>query len=262
MTAIRPTALLLALGALAGGTLAQPAAAASRRAAACQTRPAAPRGRRAPRARGCVPRTRRGPGAKGPWRGLDGARYEFEDLQISGTMTAAAPADAGFDFTARSTTIIRPKARREGGVLRRDRSDVGGRFRLQGSYVLATARPVDYGITSTARWVDGDRVVDCSWNRPAGIDTLGLQIYPERNRIAIRYSLYTGGWACRHETTDSPSCGQGTGGDASVMFYKEIEFTRRWIKLPIDLRWRTGENVGCEFRWNGWVRLKKLRPGE
>lgn len=208
-----------------------------------------------------MPRTRRAPAGTRPFKGLDGARYEFEDLQVSGTLTASAPADADFGFSAQSTTIVRPKARTEGGILRRDRSDVGGRFTLAGSYVFATAHPVDYAIRSTARYVKDDEAVDCTWNAPSGIDRLGLQIYPKRGRVAIRYSLYTGGWGCR-DTTDRPSCGNATGDDASVMFYKEIEFTRRWIKLPIDLQWRTGDTVDCEFRWNGWVRLKKLRAGE
>ncbi|MDW5593801.1 hypothetical protein VSS74_05615 [Conexibacter stalactiti] len=176
-------------------------------------------------------------------------------------MPQAAEREAAGSRSACSTARITNKTRVEGDILRNERSDIGGRFMLRDRVVVATARPVDYAIRSSARFADSNGTRDCSWNRPTQTDRFGMAIYPQRDRIAIKYSLVSGGWACK-DAPEHPSCGIGDGGDASVMFYKEIEFTRRWIKLPVDLQWRSRENVACEFRWNGFVRLKKLRDGK
>lgn len=254
----RPLVGLVAGAALLALALLAPvgAAAAARR-PACTQRAQSGRRRAA-----CVPRTTSRRAPSGGFGALDGNEYEFDGVQISGTMTARAPRDADFGFRASSTAILRPLVRTEQGpIFRRRMTEVGGRFRFDGDYVFATMSHVGYRIRSEATYHprNGDPI-DCTWNAPTGVDRLGLQIYPKRDRIAIRYTLDTGGWGCRN-TVVTPSCGHETGGDASVMFYKEIEFTRRWIKLPIDLQWRTRQDVECAFRWNGYVRLKKLRNG-
>lgn len=175
-------------------------------------------------------------------------------------MTAHERPGSDWTFKALATTRLAPGTRSEGsGGLRQTHREVGGHFTLRGDYVLATARPVAYRLTSSAEYEENDEVVDCTYDRPLAIDTFNLMIYPQRDRVAIRWSLPLSGWGCRHETTGHPSCGNDDGGDASVMFYKEIEFTRRWIKLPIDLQWRARDTVECDFRWNGYVRLKRLR---
>jgi len=231
-------------------------AAASRR-GPCSTA----RGRaRARRRAGCAPRAtrRRATGAFGP---LNGIEYEFDGVQLSGTLTASAPADADFRFDAVTTAVVSPKTRTSGGILRRTETEVGGRFLLHGEYVQTAVRPVTWRTTSSARYEENGDVVDCSYPRPFATDQLSLFIYPKRDRIAIRYGLTVPGWACRHQTTQYPSCGNGKTYDADVAFYKEIEFTRRWIRLPVDLEWRLSDTVDCTIRWNGWVKLKKLRDG-
>lgn len=236
-------------------TVAAPAADAASRRRPCTTARA-----RARRRTGCTPRaTRRG--AARPFGPLDGIEYEFDGVQVSGTLTATAPDDADFRFEAVTTAVISPKTRTSGGILRRTETEVGGRFLLHGAYVQTAVRPVTWRTTSSARYEENGEVVDCSYPRPFATDQLSLFIYPKRDRIAIRYGLTAPGWACRHQTTQYPSCGNGKTYDADVAFYKEIEFTRRWIRLPIDLEWRLRDTVDCTIRWNGFVKLKKLRDG-
>lgn len=210
-----------------------------------------------------MPSSRRGSGAGRPFGGLDGIEYEFDGVQLSGTLTARAPDDADFRFEATTTAVISPKQRTEQGpIFRRELTEVGGRFLLHGDLVQTAVKPVTWRTTSSARYEDNGEVTDCSYPRPFAVNDLKLMIYPKRDRIAIRYGLMTPGWGCRHETTHYPSCGNGQLHDADVMFYKEIEFTRRWIKLPIDMQWRLSDTVDCEVRWSGFVRLKKLRDGK
>lgn len=220
------------------------------------------RARRGARRGGCAPGTRTTRGGARPWGGLDGSEYEFDGVQLSGTLTARAPDGGDFGFEALTTAVVSPKTRVERGtIFRRELTEVGGRFMLRGEYVLTAVRPVTWRTTSSARYTENGEVTDCSYNRPFAVDDLKLMIFRKGDRIAIRYGVMAPGWGCRHETTQYPSCGNEGGGDAELMIYKEIEFTRRWIKLPIDLQWRSHDTVDCEVRWNGFVRLKKLRDG-
>ncbi|HST41752.1 MAG TPA: hypothetical protein VLK58_19690 [Conexibacter sp.] len=256
---LRSLALLLAALLLSLTAAVVPASAATRKPPCTEARARS----RSRRASGCVPSSRRGAGAARPFGQLDGIEYEFDGIQLSGTLTARAPDDADFRFEAVTTAVVSPKQRTEQGpIFRRELSEVGGRFLLHGEYVLTAVKPVTWRTTSSARYEDNGEVTDCSYARPFAVNDLKLMIYPKRDRIAIRYGLMTPGWGCRHETTHYPSCGNGQLFDADVMFYKEIEFTRRWIKLPIDMQWRLSDTVDCEIRWNGFVRLKKLRDGK
>jgi hypothetical protein len=253
---LRTLALLLAALLLSLTAAAAPASAATRKPPCTQARA------RTRRARGCVPAGRRGSGGARPFGALDGIEYEFDGVQLSGTLTARAPADADFRFEAVTTAVVSPKQRTEQGpIFRRELTEVGGRFLLHGDLVQTAVKPVTWRTTSSARYEDNGDVTDCSYPRPFAVNDLKLMIYPKGDRIAIRYGLMTPGWACRHETTHYPSCGNGQLHDADLMLYKEIEFTRRWIKLPIDMQWKLSDTVDCEIRWNGYVRLKKLRDG-
>lgn len=250
---LRTLPLLLVAAVLA--TLPASASAAPRR-APCTTARA-----RARRRAGCTPRANRRASGARPFGPLDGIEYEFDGVQLSGTLTASAPADADFRFQAVTTAVVSPKRRTSRRFFRRTETEVGGRFLLHGELVQTAVRPVTWRTTSSARYEENGDVVDCSYDQPFAVDDLKLLIYPKRDRIAIRYGLITPGWACRHETTQYPSCGNGKTYDADVAFYKEIEFTRRWIRLPIDLEWRLRDTVDCTIRWNGYVQLKKLRDG-
>lgn len=222
--------------------------------------------RRALRARSRLPAcalSGRGGGPFGDWGRLRGDVFEFDGVQISGTMTAYEPRDRDGDwsFRASTRTTIRPLVRTEGEILRRELTEVGGRFTLARPIVVAAIEHVGYSIRGSATYTRSDgRQFDCTYDPPTGIDRLGMTLWSQRDRVAVRFNAYNGGWACGREVVFAPSC-HGDPGQADIMFYKPIEFTRRWIKLPIDLQFRTGTGLICEHRFNGFVRLKKLRDG-
>ncbi len=114
-------------------------------------------------------------------------------MQLSGTLTASAPADADFRFQAVTTAVVSPKTRTSEGFFRRTETEVGGRFLLHGEYVQTAVRPVTWRTTSRATYGENGTIVDCSYNRPFAVDDLKLFIYPQRDRIAIRYGLMTPG---------------------------------------------------------------------
>lgn len=258
----RPIALLLTLAALPAValTVAPATGVAATKLTRCDARRRAGAGRRtAP----CRQTTRRHPRGWDFWRELAGDEFEFDEVQISGTMSASEASGADFLFDASSSTTISP--------LRRRITDetpwvttAGGRFAFTTEVVPAVASPVLYRSSATATIEYDGEVRGCPL--PPGLQQNGpgrLSVVfawdEERNRVAASWQLYTGGWQC--DTTVVPSCGHTRGGDAGLMFYKEIEFTRRWIRLPIDLQYSISEDATCSYRWNGWVKLRKLRDG-
>lgn len=225
--------------------------------------------RRAPRARSReLPACALGVGGGGPfedWDGLSGNEYAFEDVQVSGTLTAYEPRDRTEDwsFRARSTTRVSPRVRTEGTILRRRLTEVGGRFTLDRPIVVATMLHVDYRIRGSATYTTSDgRQFDCTFNPPVGITRLGMTLWRprDRDRVAVRYDIHNGGWACGGDVVFAPTC-HGKASGADLALYRPAEFTRRWIKLPIDLAYRTGTGLICGHRFHGYVRLKKLRDG-
>lgn len=206
-----------------------------------------------------MPRNERGEGPDGPWGQLRGAEFEFEDLQISGTMTAKEGPGADFGFTAQSSTVISPKRHRitdETPWV----TTLNGKFRFRDEIVAATARPVTTRITSSATIVIDGEPRGCPLRMQLGGDGFSgvLGWDAERHRVVASWTLPSGGWDC--DTTVVPSCGHSMP-TTTRMYYKEIEFTRRWVRLPIDLQWRMSEDAVCEFRFNGYVLLKRLRGG-
>lgn len=216
------------------------------------------RGQAKARRGGCTQRRRTRPRLE-PWGQLRGDVFEFDDLQISGTMTATAAPGADFGFEAQSSTVISPKRHRV-----TDETPwvttLHGRIRFDDGVVAGTAKPVTYRITSSATIVIDGEPRGCPLGMQLGSDGFSgvFGWDEERNRVVVSWTLPSGGWDC--DTTVVPSCGHRMP-DTTRMYYKEIEFTRRWARLPIDLQWRTSEDAACEFRFNGYVRLKKVREG-
>ena len=189
--------------------------------------------------------------------------FEFEDVELLGEMQASGAGD-DWTFRASSTTIISPKRRR----IVDDTpwiTTLDGTFELGAPAVVAEASPVVWRTTTSATLVDDGRTIDCTLppllTPGFGLGRVSVTFgWDEtRNRVKAIWNLYTGGWSC--DGPFVPSCERVKTQDGNITYYKEIEFTRRNIRLPVELGHRTTDDVTCTTRWNGYVRLKKLRDG-